>query len=174
MLIRFLLITVLIVAMVSVVALGETAATRPAAAKSATTTTSDPDEGSVMKAPSLAHGSLAAIPDDKVSLLSPLHREMRLILKTESETLAPLYAEYAQATDPLLALEIQKQIQKVKIETELALLRAQAKHARLEGRLDDAERLEASLEAMTTRNAAATATSSPATRRDSVERSASQ
>jgi len=141
-----------------------TAAVFPAIAQAAGSETNSPDVAE-FKAGSPAAGtdreaarpawlSLADVPDSKVADLSDLHREMRQILRSERELLVPLNAEFATEMDPLLALDIQKRIQELKIETELSLMRTQAVHARREGRLESAERIEAILDDMVTGNAA--------------------
>ena len=141
-----------------------TAAVFPAFARAAGSETNSPDvaefkagsptAGADREAGRPAWLSLADVPDNKVADLSALHREMRHILRSERELLVPLNAEFATEMDPLLALDIQKRIQALKIETELSLMRTQAVHARREGRLESAERIEAILDDMATGNAA--------------------
>ncbi|MDX2473378.1 MAG: hypothetical protein QNL91_06675 [Candidatus Krumholzibacteria bacterium] len=106
-------------------------------------------EGSVIRV-----FSLIDLPLEKVEHLAPLQKQLRQILLAQKDSLAPLYAEFAEETDSLLGLEIQKRIQKVKIETELSLLRAQADHARRNGQADLAEKIEAGLLRMTEREQA--------------------
>ncbi len=93
--------------------------------------------------------SLTALPAEKLARLTPLQVALRNVLLQEQADLAPLIEAFARETDSLRGLEIQKQIQTVKQDTELALLRTQAQFARQEGRIEVAEQLEESLRLMT-------------------------
>lgn len=79
---------------------------------------------------------------------SPLMVEIRAILDTERNLLRRLESEVKLAAGTDAALALQRQIAQVKQNTEIDLLRAQAKHARREGRLELAERIEADVREM--------------------------
>ncbi len=98
--------------------------------------------------------SLIDLPPEKVERLTPLQAQMRQILLAELVSLVPLQAAFAEETDSLRSLEIQRRIQAVKVATEISLLRAQADHARLNGRPEVAERIEEGLRRMAERDRA--------------------
>ena len=98
--------------------------------------------------------SLVDLPPERVEGLGPLQTRLRQILLAEHNRLTPLYAEFAEETDSLLSLEIQRRIQQVKVETEISLLRAQADHAHQNGQRELAERIEAGLRRMAERDKA--------------------
>jgi len=98
--------------------------------------------------------SLLNLPPEKVARLAPLPARLRQILLDERERLAPLQAAFAEETDALRGFEIQRQMRDVKIATEVALMRAQADHARANGRPEVAERIEQGLQRMRERDEA--------------------
>jgi hypothetical protein len=67
-------------------------------------------------------------------------------MQAERDGLRRLHARFQQTSDPHAALEIQREIEALKVGTELELLRIQARHARLEGRHDTAERIKTVIE----------------------------
>jgi hypothetical protein len=93
--------------------------------------------------------SLLNLTAEQVLRLSPLHKEMRLILLSEKDQLNLLYEEFNRETDSQRALAVQRRIHLVKTQTEVALLQAQADAARAAGRLEDAELLETSIRMIT-------------------------
>jgi len=95
--------------------------------------------------------SLLDLPQSQVLKLSAMHQEMRTLLLQERETLDQLYTQFKAEQDPLLSFEIQKQIQQLKIETEISVIRIQADHARKDGREEDAKRIEQELSVMINR-----------------------
>ena len=78
----------------------------------------------------------------------PMIAEMMAALESERSTLAELRARPLDHADPGAALALQREIERVKVETERTLLRIQASWARREGRLEVARAIEASLEEM--------------------------
>jgi len=99
----------------------------------ATTTEDDPVQESM---------SLVAMSDERALQLPPLHQELRRVLIDERNRLEDLYADFEAETDSRWALEIQRKIRQVKVDSQVALLETQAEAARLEGRTGDVERLE--------------------------------
>jgi hypothetical protein len=123
---------------------GLVAADQPA---STDRTETEPAVRSVESSPSPF--SLVELSEEQLARLTPLQLALREVLLTEQAELAPLYAAFARETDSLRGLEIQRQIQTIKQNTELALLRTQADFARREGRVEVAKRIEESLRLMT-------------------------
>jgi hypothetical protein len=78
--------------------------------------------------------------------LSPMFIEMRAVLDAERTELATLRARFAETTDPSTALDLQRSIEKLKANTEIALLRIQATHARKAGRLELATRIDSAIQ----------------------------
>lgn len=112
-----------------------------------------PEAGQTAEDPAL-HQSLVNLSADQVAKLAPLPKRLREILLEEKETLATLREVHAQEKDPLRILEIQRQMQGVKIQTERALLEAQADHARQNGQAELAGQIEAALARMAERDRA--------------------
>jgi hypothetical protein len=77
-----------------------------------------------------------------VRRLSPMMAEMQTVLAAENEKLAELRQRVRSAPTPDEALAIQRDIERLKFETEVSLLRVQAKHARAAGRTEVASRIE--------------------------------
>jgi hypothetical protein len=77
--------------------------------------------------------------------LSPMMAEMQTVLAAESERLAELKLRAGKAPTPDDALAIQREIERVKFDTEVSLLRVQAKHARQAGRTEVASRIESAI-----------------------------
>ena len=79
---------------------------------------------------------------------SPLMAELMAVLESETQQIEALEVKVAAAPDAMAALAIQRQIEKVKFDTEVSLLRVQATHARRAGRTALADRLDAAVEEM--------------------------
>lgn len=77
--------------------------------------------------------------------LSPLMIELRAVLDAEAVQVAVLRERAAKAATSEEAVALQREIEKVKFDTEVSLLRVQAKHARAGGRADVAARIEAAI-----------------------------
>lgn len=77
--------------------------------------------------------------------LSPMLVEMQTVIAAEQEQLAALRTRVAKASSPEEALALQREIEKLKFDTEVSLLRVQAKHARTAGRTEVATRIEAAI-----------------------------
>jgi hypothetical protein len=78
--------------------------------------------------------------------LSPMAAEMQQAIRMERDGLRRLHARFQQTSDPHAALAIQREIEALKVGTELELLRIQANHARREGRVEAAKRIETVIE----------------------------
>jgi CBS domain containing-hemolysin-like protein len=74
--------------------------------------------------------------------IAPLVAELLAVVAQEQKTLAELRNQIAKTHNNTVALDLQRQVEAVKRETELTLLRIQAAHARREGRLEVAARLD--------------------------------
>ena len=85
----------------------------------------------------------------KKPVLTPMMSEVMTLLATQDTKLAALAERQKHATTPDEALAVQKEIQALKIGTEVSVMRIQANYARREGRAQDAARLEAAVEALT-------------------------
>jgi hypothetical protein len=72
--------------------------------------------------------------------------EMLSVLQQEQDGLSRLQTRFQQAADSRAALAIQREIEALKLETEIGLLRIQADYARREGRRATAERIERAIE----------------------------
>ncbi len=80
--------------------------------------------------------------------LSPMGAELAQALEAERTALRELQARFDRAPNEREALAVQREIERVKTATEIALLRIQAKHARLKGRETVARRIEDAIEAI--------------------------
>ena len=78
--------------------------------------------------------------------LSPMAAELAQAIEAERDTLSELQARFDRAASEREALAIQHEIERLKTATEIALLRIQAKHARLKGRETVARRIDAAIE----------------------------
>jgi len=82
-------------------------------------------------------------------LTSPtLVAEMAEARDAYREQLARLTSQFQEAHDPVLAMELQREIEDLKMDTELGYLEIQARHARDLGQLDLATRAETLLASM--------------------------
>ncbi len=81
--------------------------------------------------------------------LSPLMREIRSAWEAQAVAVAALETRLETAADATEFLALQRQIEDLRVGTEVRFLEIQARHARSEGRLDAAARLEAAVARMT-------------------------
>lgn len=86
-----------------------------------------------------------AEPARPVRAPSPMMLEMRALFAAEDQKLAELRERAKSAATPDAALAVQREIERVKFDTEIALLRTQAKFARAAGRTEVAARIEAAV-----------------------------
>ncbi len=89
----------------------------------------------------------AAAPRARESL-SPCQQAIRALLDREAAQLAELDARLPGAADEGAVLALQREIEQVKQETELQVMRVQADFARREGRTAQADQIEAALAEM--------------------------
>lgn len=110
------------------------------------------EPGAPATSPSAAPGqaatsaaSSAAAPAAPVAAkraLSPMLAEMHTFIEAQDLKLAELNAKQAAAHTNDEGIALQQQIQALKLDTEVSLLRIQATYARREGRAQDADRIE--------------------------------
>jgi hypothetical protein len=110
------------------------------------------DAGAVKVAPVAPASAEAPAPVEEAAApavpkrpLSPMMTEIRALLDADAEQVAALRQRIAKASSPEEALVLQRQIEQLKLDTEVSLLRVQAKHARAAGRTEVASRLEAAI-----------------------------
>jgi len=72
----------------------------------------------------------------------PMVAEMRAVLETERVEFRNLFARFRAAPDATAALAVQREIEQLKLSTEISLLRIQADYARRAGRAAQAAELE--------------------------------
>jgi len=77
--------------------------------------------------------------------LTPRMQEITDLIEAERETLRQLNAQLDAAIDQNTHLQIIKQIEQLKQDTELGILEIQLKYARLEGNIDAVAELEAAI-----------------------------
>ncbi len=97
----------------------------------------------------------------RVAKLSPMMTEIRALLDGERNALKSLDERYRAAKDPVAAIALQREIARVKLDTEIAVLRVQAKHARVAGRAEVATSLETAIQQMLQPEAPPPATTRP-------------
>ncbi len=90
-----------------------------------------------------AAGSVPASPKKAAVRRSPLALALQATLDREAETMAALQVRLAATRDGETAFALQKQMEQLKFDTEIALLQVQADHHRIGGRVAAAEQLEA-------------------------------
>ncbi len=90
----------------------------------------------------------AAVAPREPESLTPCQQAIRALLDREAAQLAALEARVPATADGAAFLSLQREIEQVKQDTELQVMRTQAEHARLEGRVEQAERIEAALAEM--------------------------
>jgi hypothetical protein len=107
----------------------------------------------VSPAPAEDAGSVSApgpdVPPMVRRKLHPMAADMRAAVEHERTSLAELSRRFRAASSPEAALAVQREIERVKHETELTLLRIQADYARRAGLAGVAARIEAAIEEMT-------------------------
>lgn len=81
--------------------------------------------------------------------VNPLYPRIAAMLETEREQLAALRTRKAGTRDDEMAMAIQREIEQIKTQTELGILRLQAEHARKQGKAAVAEGIEAAIRQMT-------------------------
>ncbi len=91
---------------------------------------------------------LLALDPERVAALPPLQKDLHEVLVRERDVLETLEAQLLGLKDPRRVIEVQRQIQSTKQETERELLGVQAHHARLAGDEAMARRLEELVEAL--------------------------
>ena len=74
--------------------------------------------------------------------------QIAAVLDNEQTQLKQLKARMAGAKDATTFLSIQREVEKLKVETEIALLRIQSGHARRQGLKAVADRIDAAIEEM--------------------------
>lgn len=82
--------------------------------------------------------------------LTPMQAEIAQLIASERAAVAQLQERLVAAKGTATALELHKQVQETKLNTQLAMLRIQARYARAEGREAVAEQLETAIRDMTT------------------------
>ncbi len=73
---------------------------------------------------------------------SAMMTEIRALIADEHRSLTALNERFRRTTDPAAAIALQREIAQLKLGTEIALLRVQARHARATGRLSVAAHLD--------------------------------
>jgi hypothetical protein len=109
----------------------------------------DGDAGPVPAAAALQAGGNPRIAVPLSPPLSPMMQDIMDRWAETERTVQDLRARVADSRDVALILSLQREIEAVLIRTEIELLAIQAHHARLEGREDDALRIEAAIQEMT-------------------------
>jgi hypothetical protein len=107
-----------------------------------------PENQAEIEAGVVPEGGAPAVEKSAAPVLSPLMLEIQAALAAEQARVADLEARFAAAADEASALAIQKEIEQIKVETELSILRLQAEHARQEGRVEQAAQIEAAIAEM--------------------------
>lgn len=95
-----------------------------------------------------AEETAAPAPKPRLAKASPMMAEIRAVLDEERAALRSLNERFRAAKDPDAAIALQREIARVKLDAEVAVLRVQAKHARAAGRADVAASLETAIEQM--------------------------
>lgn len=122
--------------------------------------------------PGRATGTAAPIPDEAPvaapatpvarRVVNPLYPRIAAMLEAEKQQLVALRTKLAVAKDSDAAMAIQREIEQVKVGTEIGILRLQAEHARQRGRTATADGLEAAIRQMQQPPARATSATRPA------------
>jgi len=93
-----------------------------------------------------AQTASAQMPDP----VSPLMQEIKQTFASQQEKMVVLEAAFAAALSEAQALEIQRQMQDLAVQTELKIMNIQVRHLRQAGQEEKAAALEATLQKMTT------------------------
>jgi hypothetical protein len=80
---------------------------------------------------------------------SPMMREIIAAWEASQVAVAAVEQQISATTDPMAALALQRQVEEMREQVEVELLRIQARYARQEGRLDDAAQIDAAIAEMT-------------------------
>jgi hypothetical protein len=80
--------------------------------------------------------------------VSPMMKEIQAAFDAEREALDVLEARLKSVTTEAEIMRVMKEIERVKVETELEILGVQADYARREGRIEQAQRIEAAIKHM--------------------------
>lgn len=96
-------------------------------------------------APAASAEAPAALAPAPARAPSPMLLEMQALLTAEHEQVLVLRERAAKAANADEALALQREVEKLKFDTEVSLLRVQAKHARAAGRTEVATRIEAAV-----------------------------
>jgi len=80
--------------------------------------------------------------------LTPTMKEIRSVFDAEKEALAVLDARLRSASTESEVMGVIKEIERVKVETELEILSVQAVYARRAGRIEQAQKIEAEIQRM--------------------------
>ena len=92
----------------------------------------------------------SALDTERVPAKSPLMTAIDVVMQDSRDQITLLRADLEKQSDPDAALAIQKQIEDLKVETELNILRLQADHARAHGNEELARSIDESITFMTT------------------------
>jgi TolA-binding protein len=117
-------------------------ATEPDAVSDSVRATPNPPAAAAPAAPAAPSTPAVAA---RIRARSPLAAELDAVLAAERALLRRLEVEVRRVGSSEAGLALQRQIAQVKQNTEIELLRVQARHARREGRTELAEQLEASV-----------------------------
>lgn len=101
-----------------------------------------------------AGSSLTTLSEEQAEKLSPLNREIRQLLLVELAEVARLSSELKTLQDPIAALDLQRQISALKTLTQIEILEAQGRFARQEGRIEQADEIDAAVALMKSRQEA--------------------
>ncbi len=87
-------------------------------------------------------------PTAAIAPMTPMMADITAALQAEQAEVAALVAQLATAPDDAAALELHRAIEQAKMGAQVRVLGIQVQYAKLEGRVDDAAKLEAALTAM--------------------------
>jgi hypothetical protein len=94
---------------------------------------------------------LAAKSELEAEKLSPLMRRIRSLMIQEETRIAEIEARLESVQDPVAALELHREIARVKSQTEISILEAQAAEARSNGNTELAEEIQEAVRVMKSR-----------------------
>lgn len=80
--------------------------------------------------------------------LTPMMKEIRTVFDAEKKALAVLESRLASASTETEVMVVMKEIERVKVETELQILGVQAVYARRAGRIEQADKIKAEIQRM--------------------------
>jgi hypothetical protein len=114
----------------------------------ARTASSEQDANVVASLPAGAQAAAAAVDPTIEGRCSPMMGEIDSLLAAQREELTALQERFDRAANEVDALELQRAIERLKMQTEASILRTQARYARLAGQLRVAQEIEATLESL--------------------------